>query len=140
MFLNELEELLELTQSTEFGKVAEPLFRLIARCINSPHFQVNSSPLFFDKDFALEVRLRWKILMAHFSHQVAERALFLWNNEYIVSLIAKSRDVILPVLYPALEANTTKHWNRLADFPLPRGLPGWLGRALTRVVAALCTA
>ena len=44
--------------------------------------------------------------------QVAERALFLWNNEYIVSLIAKSRDVILPVLYPALEANTTKHWNR----------------------------
>lgn len=40
MFLNELEELLELTQSTEFGKVAEPLFRLIARCINSPHFQV----------------------------------------------------------------------------------------------------
>ena len=45
------------------------------------------------------------------SPQVAERALFLWNNEYIVSLIAKSRDVILPVLYPALEANTTKHWN-----------------------------
>ena len=40
MFLNELEELLELTQSTEFCKVAEPLFRLIARCINSPHFQV----------------------------------------------------------------------------------------------------
>ena len=81
MFLNELEELLELTQSPDFAKVAEPLFRLIARCINSPHFQV------------------------------AERALFLWNNEYIVSLIAKSRDVILPVLYPALEANTTKHWN-----------------------------
>ena len=43
---------------------------------------------------------------------MAERALFLWNNEYIVSLIAKGRDVILPVLYPALEANTTKHWNR----------------------------
>jgi hypothetical protein len=42
MFLNELEELLELTQSTEFAKVAEHLFRLIARCINSPHFQVRS--------------------------------------------------------------------------------------------------
>ena len=52
--------------------------------------------------------------------QVAERALFLWNNEYIVSLIAKSRDVILPVLYPALEANTTKHWNRcFAAFTRP---------------------
>jgi serine/threonine-protein phosphatase 2A regulatory subunit B' len=81
LFLNELEELLELTQSSEFAKVAEPLFRLIARCINSPHFQVS------------------------------ERALFLWNNEYIVSLIAKSRDTILPVLFPALEANTSKHWN-----------------------------
>ena len=46
MFLNELEELLELTQSTEFGKVAEPLFRLIARCINSPHFQVDSHQRF----------------------------------------------------------------------------------------------
>jgi serine/threonine-protein phosphatase 2A regulatory subunit B' len=40
MFLNELEELLELTQSPDFAKVAEPLFRLLARCINSPHFQV----------------------------------------------------------------------------------------------------
>lgn len=29
-----------LGQSAEFAKVAEPLFRLIARCINSPHFQV----------------------------------------------------------------------------------------------------
>jgi serine/threonine-protein phosphatase 2A regulatory subunit B' len=57
-------QLLELTQSSEFAKVAEPLFRLIARCINSPHFQVS------------------------------ERALFLWNNEYIVSLIAKSRDTV----------------------------------------------
>mmetsp|Transcript_30463 Transcript_30463/g.70253 ORF Transcript_30463/g.70253 Transcript_30463/m.70253 type:complete len:427 (-) Transcript_30463:242-1522(-) len=81
LFLNELEELLELTQPTEFAKVAAQLFRTVAHCINSPHFQV------------------------------AERALFLWNNEYVVSLIAKSRDVILPVVYGALQANTEKHWN-----------------------------
>jgi len=37
--------------------------------------------------------------------------LFLWNNEYAVSLIAKSRDVVMPVVYPALVSNTEKHWN-----------------------------
>jgi hypothetical protein len=47
-----LEEILELTQPAEFAKVAVPLFHTVSRCINSPHFQV------------------------------AERALFLWNNEY----------------------------------------------------------
>jgi len=40
LFLNELEELLELTQPTEFAKVAVPLFRTVANCINSQHFQV----------------------------------------------------------------------------------------------------
>jgi serine/threonine-protein phosphatase 2A regulatory subunit B' len=133
MFLNELEELLELTQSTEFGKVAEPLFRLIARCINSPHFQVKR----------ILVSLKWSdkhTIDASHSVQVAERALFLWNNEYIVSLIAKSRDVILPVLYPALEANTTKHWNR-SQFPR-RILPSFFGLAYLAIEprsTLLCT-
>ena len=30
--------------------------------------------------------------------QVAERALFLWNNEYIVSLIAQNRNQARPAL------------------------------------------
>ncbi|KAK3027008.1 hypothetical protein RJ639_041163 [Escallonia herrerae] len=42
---------------------------------------------------------------------VAERALFFWNNDQIVNLIAHNRDVILPVLFPALEKNAQSHWN-----------------------------
>ncbi|MED6184646.1 hypothetical protein PIB30_049522 [Stylosanthes scabra] len=81
LFLGELEEVLEATQPGEFQRCMVPLFRQISRCLNSSHFQV------------------------------AERALFLWNNEHIVSLIAQNRTVILPILFPALEKNISSHWN-----------------------------
>ena len=41
---------------------------------------------------------------------MAERSLFLWNNEYIVSLVAQHREMVLPLIFGALERNTT-HWN-----------------------------
>lgn len=44
--------------------------------------------------------------------QVAERALFLWNNEHIVSLIAQNRTVILPIIFEAFEKNIEGHWNQ----------------------------
>lgn len=44
--------------------------------------------------------------------QVAERALFLWNNDHIVNLIAHNRQVILPIIFPALERNSQSHWNQ----------------------------
>lgn len=40
LFLGELEEVLEATQAAEFQRCMVPLFRQIARCLNSPHFQV----------------------------------------------------------------------------------------------------
>ncbi|KAK7343381.1 hypothetical protein VNO77_12071 [Canavalia gladiata] len=82
LFLGELEEVLEATQSPEFPRCIVPLFRQIGRCLNSPHFQV------------------------------AERALYLWNNEPIVSLVARNRNCILPVIFEALENNMKSHWNR----------------------------
>ncbi|XP_062002025.1 serine/threonine protein phosphatase 2A 57 kDa regulatory subunit B' beta isoform [Rosa rugosa] len=82
LFLGELEEVLEATQAAEFQRCMVPLFRQIARCLNSSHFQV------------------------------AERALFLWNNEHIVSLIAQNRNVILPIIFEALENNISTHWNQ----------------------------
>ena len=42
MFLNELEEILDVMEPVEFVKVQQALFRQIARCISSPHFQVAS--------------------------------------------------------------------------------------------------
>ncbi|KAK2982121.1 hypothetical protein RJ640_026083 [Escallonia rubra] len=82
MFLGELEEVLEATQAAEFQRCMVPLFRQIARCLYSSHFQV------------------------------AERTLFLWNNDHIRNLITQNRKVILPIIFPALEKNTRSHWNQ----------------------------
>ncbi len=41
LFLGELEEILELTQPAEFQKLMGPLFRQLARCLTSAHFQVS---------------------------------------------------------------------------------------------------
>lgn len=43
---------------------------------------------------------------------MAERALFLWNNDHIVSLVAQNRQVVLPLIFTALERNTRSHWNQ----------------------------
>ncbi|CAH8391180.1 unnamed protein product [Eruca vesicaria subsp. sativa] len=82
MFLGELEEVLEATQAAEFHRCMVPLFRQIARCLNSSHFQV------------------------------AERALFLWNNDHIRNLITQNYKVIMPIVFPAMERNMCGHWNQ----------------------------
>lgn len=45
MFLNELEEILDVIEPSEFSKVMEPLFRQLAKCVSSPHFQVRPDSL-----------------------------------------------------------------------------------------------
>ena len=40
MFLNELEEILDVIEPAEFQKVMIPLFKQLAKCVSSPHFQV----------------------------------------------------------------------------------------------------
>jgi serine/threonine-protein phosphatase 2A regulatory subunit B' len=81
LYLGELEELLELTQPQEFLNICEPLFKTISRCLMSPHFQV------------------------------AERALFLWNNEYIVQQITNFKKSIFPIVFASLAQNAEGHWN-----------------------------
>ncbi|MCL4121107.1 UNVERIFIED_CONTAM: hypothetical protein GTU68_033754 [Idotea baltica] len=44
MFLNELEEILDVIEPHEFSKVMIPLFRQLAKCVSSPHFQVSRLP------------------------------------------------------------------------------------------------
>lgn len=48
----------------------------------------------------------------HIDWQVAERALFLWNNDHIRNLIIQNREVILPIIFSPLEKNTHGHWNQ----------------------------
>ncbi|KAE8678770.1 Serine/threonine protein phosphatase 2A 59 kDa regulatory subunit B' zeta isoform [Hibiscus syriacus] len=82
MFISELEEILEMTSMADFQKIMVPLFLRIACCLNSFHYQV------------------------------AERAHMLWNNERVLNLIRHNRQVIFPLVFPALERNSRNHWNQ----------------------------
>ena len=82
LFLNELEEILELLGADQLKQVNDTLFgTVIARCLESDHCQV------------------------------VERTLGLWNNEHLVTSGCLSRmtaDVVLPILYGPLYQNG--HW------------------------------
>lgn len=41
MFLGEIEEILDVIEPSQFVKIQEPLAKQLARCVASPHFQVN---------------------------------------------------------------------------------------------------
>ncbi|KAI9291931.1 protein phosphatase 2 regulatory subunit B, gamma isoform, isoform CRA_f [Neoconidiobolus thromboides FSU 785] len=82
MFLTEIEEALDVIEHEEFCRIQVPLFQQIARCVSSPHFQV------------------------------AERALFYWNNDYIINLMSENASVILPIMFASLYKNSKMHWNR----------------------------
>lgn len=40
MFLGEIEEILDVIEPAQFQRIQEDLFRQIAKCVSSPHFQV----------------------------------------------------------------------------------------------------
>jgi serine/threonine-protein phosphatase 2A regulatory subunit B' len=82
MFLGEIEEILDAIEASQFQKVMETLFKKIAKCVSSPHFQV------------------------------AERALYFWNNEYIMSLIDENSSTILPIMFSCLYRISKDHWNQ----------------------------
>ena len=44
--------------------------------------------------------------------QVAERALYFWNNEYIMNLIEENSNVVLPIMFPSLYRISKEHWNQ----------------------------
>lgn len=88
MFLNELEEILELLGADQLAQVSTTLFTNLARCLDSDHFQV------------------------------VERALFLWNNEHLVNSGCLSRlnaQTVLPIIYGPLYKNSAGHWNATVE-------------------------
>lgn len=80
--LGEIEEILDVIDPQQFPLIMEPLFKQIAKCVTSHHFQV------------------------------AERALFLWNNEYVVSLIEEHVTAIMPIMFDSLYRISKEHWNQ----------------------------
>ena len=53
----------------------------------------------------------WLQYLSSLSSQVAERALYFWNNEYILSLIEENIDKILPIMFGSLYRISKEHWN-----------------------------
>jgi len=88
LFLNELEEILELIGADQLAEISNALFSNLARCLDSDHFQV------------------------------VERALFLWNNEHLVNsgcLSRLSAQTVLPIIYRPLYKNSSGHWNATVE-------------------------
>ncbi|MBZ3887752.1 Serine/threonine-protein phosphatase 2A 56 kDa regulatory subunit gamma isoform [Sciurus carolinensis] len=112
VFLNELEEILDLFEPSEFVKIMEPLFWQLAKCVSSPYFQM------------------------------VEQALYYWNNEYFVSLISDNAAKIQPIMFPSLynsllachksKLPQDSHTKKGLDTHCRAGLPG---QALTGLVA-----
>jgi len=82
LFLSEIEEILCVVEPEQFIIIQEMLFKRVSECISSTHFQI------------------------------AEKALTLWNNEYILSLVAENVEAILPIVFPALYWDAKSHWNK----------------------------
>ncbi|ORX54579.1 protein phosphatase 2A regulatory B subunit [Hesseltinella vesiculosa] len=82
MFLNEMEEIIDITDSPTFSQMMAPFCQRLASSIGSTHFQV------------------------------AERALLFWNNDYFLNLLHDHIQELLPILYPVLYENAKIHWNR----------------------------
>ncbi|KAI8984697.1 phosphatase 2A regulatory B subunit-domain-containing protein [Mycotypha africana] len=82
MFLNELEEVLDVIDPVAFQQCMVPLFVRLGQCVSSEHFQV------------------------------AERALYFWNNEYFITLLSQNMNVLMPIIFPILYQTSKTHWNR----------------------------
>lgn len=82
MFLGEIEEILDIIEPSQFEAVQEVIFKQVSKCVASPHFQV------------------------------AERALYLWHNEYIISLVEEHHQVIMPIMFTPLYRLCKEHWNK----------------------------
>jgi len=81
LFITEVEEILCVIDPPEFQRIQVLLFKKLAQCMCSNHFQI------------------------------AEKSLHIWNNDYILSLVAENFEVILPIIFPALYNTAKHHWN-----------------------------
>ncbi|XP_015576052.1 serine/threonine protein phosphatase 2A 57 kDa regulatory subunit B' beta isoform [Ricinus communis] len=82
LLIGELEELVENIEPDHYRKLALPLCSQITRCLNS-----------------------W-------NSQVAERALYIWNNEQFVKMASSAIKDVFPVIVEAMEKNLKWHWSK----------------------------
>lgn len=82
LLIGELEELVENIDTDQYRKLALPLCTQITRCFNS-----------------------W-------NSQVAERALYVWNNEHFVKMASMAMEEVFPIVVEGMERNLKWHWSK----------------------------
>ncbi|XP_039024514.1 serine/threonine protein phosphatase 2A 57 kDa regulatory subunit B' beta isoform-like [Hibiscus syriacus] len=82
LLIGELEELVENIDPDQYRTLAVPLCSRITRCLKS----CNS--------------------------QVAERALYVWNNEQFVKMASAAMEEVFPVVVQGMESNLKMHWSK----------------------------
>lgn len=122
LLIDELEEIVEILDQHHFDKLVVPVCSRIARCVSSC------------------------------SSQVAERALYVWNNERFVAMAcaagpAAMEERILPAFVASMEANLERHWSRCVQQVtasvralLDRVAPGAYARCAAGLAARLAEA
>lgn len=85
MLLNEIEDIFEVMEPSEFLKIQIPLFSQLLKCISSPHFQVS------------------------------EKVLCFFTNEYFLSLVTENAEVVLPIIFSSLYELTNATQPGLTD-------------------------
>ncbi|CAK8574209.1 unnamed protein product [Lathyrus sativus] len=82
LLIGELEDLVENLDPDQYRKLALPICTQITKCINS-----------------------W-------NSQVAERALYVWNNEQFYKMATTGTVEVLPVIVEGVEKNLKLHWSK----------------------------
>lgn len=72
MFLNEIEDIFEVLEPSEFTKAQMPLFAQLLKCIALSHFQVS------------------------------EKVLCFWQNDYFLTLVTENAEILLPIIFSLL--------------------------------------
>jgi hypothetical protein len=87
LYLNELEEILELIRGEQINTIQNDLYKLLADCMSSEHFQVT------------------------------ERALYYWNSEHLcANVLSQNRaPIFLPVVFGPLTKVAQGHWNQTVE-------------------------
>ncbi|KAJ7422987.1 Serine/threonine-protein phosphatase 2A 56 kDa regulatory subunit alpha isoform [Pitangus sulphuratus] len=95
-------------ETEHFNGVAE-LLEILGSIINGFALPLKAE----HKQFLMKVLIPMHTAkgLALFHAQVAERALYFWNNEYILSLIEENIDKILPIMFGSLYKISKEHWN-----------------------------
>ncbi|XP_044727575.1 serine/threonine-protein phosphatase 2A 56 kDa regulatory subunit epsilon isoform-like [Chrysoperla carnea] len=81
IFVTEIEEILNIIDVNEFKKIQEPLFKRLALCVGSLHFQV------------------------------AEKSLLYWQNDFVCRLMEDNYKTLIPILFPHLYRMSKEHWS-----------------------------